>query len=596
MKTASSVTVQNNSIKDYIGIAFSFAVEAVNDTKHKKHCKWVRLAAQRHLADLKKASWRYEFSAWHANDICDFIEKLPHVAGTWDTRDIHLEPAQIFILCSIFGWRRKTDGGRRFNYVYIEMARKGAKSTLTAAVALYCLTCEGEVGPEIIIGATTNEQAHKVFNPAKIMVDQTADLREAFNLETFARSVFCEKNSGYIQTINSKGKTQDGWNPHLAILDELHAHKDRGLFDVIRSSMGSRKNPLMWIITTAGYSLGGVCYGERIKVTKVLEGALEADHMFGIIFTLDEAEDYDDERTVGDDPFDEKVWIKANPMLGITPSLDSMRQLATEAKAGSDGEFKTKRLNMWLGASRAWLSVERWKMCTDLDLSWEDFDGLDCYAGADLADKDDLNALVLAAMRGQTLLLKPLFWLPENALKGHGRAEGKGAAPYQMWFAAGHLSTTPGDWVDHNIIEKQIRDWDKRYGLRAMVFDQFAAAQAMASRLNVDRAEEDQIAKILHKQAKNVTDPAKDFEARIKAGPSRLKHDGNPVATWMVSNVVVNRRVDGTIIPKKETQDSDSKIDYIDAAINAIQPMVVFENREDHSAAVSDFLNNAVVG
>jgi phage terminase large subunit-like protein len=216
--------------------------------------------------------------------VCDFIEKLPHVEGHLGDADMTLEPAQIFILSVVFGWRRVNDGLRRFSTVYIEMARKGAKSTLTAGVALYCLCCEGEVGPQIVIGATTGEQAGKVFNPAKKMVERTEDLREAFGSQAFSRSIACKSNGGFIQPINAKGKTQDGWNPHLGILDELHAHKDRALFDVIKSAFGARKNPLLWVITTAGFDTVGVCYEQRTFVTKIARArargrALFRDHL-----------------------------------------------------------------------------------------------------------------------------------------------------------------------------------------------------------------------------------------------------------------------------------------------------------------------------
>lgn len=592
MVKKSKVVASSLEKRDYVKIALEFAKEAVIDIQQKTHCNWVRRAAKRHLDDLKKKDWGYRFDDWHANDVCDFIEKLPHVEGSWDTKNIRLEPPQIFILVVVFGWRRKSDGGRRFNYVYIEMARKNAKSTLTAGVALYCLTCDGEIGPQVIIGATTGEQAGKVFNPAKAMVDRTHDLQEAFSLETFVRSIACNQNNGFIQTINSKGKTQDGWNPHLGVLDELHAHKDRGLFDVIRSAIGSRSNPLTWIITTAGYNLGGVCYAERTKITKVLEGSLEAEHMFGIIFTLDAAEDYGDERDRGDDPFDETKWIKANPMLGITPSLSSMRQLATEAKAGSTGEFETKRCNLWLGAARGWINIEKWKLCADSSLDWKDFVGLDCYAGGDLSDRDDITALVLAGIRGDTILLKPKFYLPEAMLKSVANAEGRGAAPYSTWHKKGFLHVTPGDWIDHNEVEATLRLWDKMFSLRNVTMDQFSAAQSMVVRLNDGRQDED-FARILFKNAKNVTDAAKDFETRIKAGPLKLIHDGNPIATWMVSNVVVTRRVDGSILPKKEDQESANKIDYVDAAVNAIHPFSVPQVEDDQD--VSDFLAHAVV-
>jgi phage terminase large subunit-like protein len=312
-------------------------------------------------------------------------------------------------------------------------------------------------------------------------------------------------------------------------------------------------------------------------VTKILERVFEAEHVFGIIFTLDGDETDDDGRVThkADDPFDEATWIKANPMIGITPTLKWFRGEAADAKASpsSEGNFKTKNLNIWLNAAGAWLNMAQWQACADPALDWSDFDGLECCIGADLADKDDITALALAAIDAEgRLLLKPLFYLPEAVLRHPDHAEGKGPAPYRTWQAQGHLILSEGDWVDHNVIEAQIREWIARFSVRKVTFDQFAAGQAMASRLNENP--DDPVAQILHKSAANVTDPAKDLEARVKAGPEKLRHDGNPVLAWMASNTVVSRRVDGSIIPKKETPMSPNKIDGIDAAVNAIAPMV----------------------
>lgn len=552
--------------RDYAAIAAKYANDVV--AGRTVACKWIRLAAQRHLTDLERTDWPFRFDAWHAGDVCDFIEKLPHVEGAWNTKTISLEDCQVFILAVVFGWRRIEDGGRRFSTVYIEMARKGAKSTLTAGVSLYCLCCEGEVGPQIVIGATTGEQAGKVFNPAKGMVDREPQLAEAFQLRAFARSIACGENGGFIQPINAKGKTQDGWNPHMGVLDELHAHKDRALFDVIKSAFGARKNPLLWIITTAGFNTAGVCYEQRTAATKMLEGIVEADHLFAAIFTLDD----------GDDPFDEKVWVKANPMIGVTPTFASMRSYSADAKIspGDEGEFKTKRLNIWLNAASAWLSGPAWMACGDKTLSWDDFEGLDCWIGGDLADKDDICALVLAAfdIEGR-LIVKPRFWLPEAVLQQPVHAEGRGGAPYRTWVNQGHISLTPGDWVDHGEIEAQAREWIERFSVRKFTLDQFAAAQLMATRINEDLATpDDPLAQILHKKASAVTDPAKELEARVKAGPTRLRHDDNPVMNWMASNVVVSRRRDETILPIKESPMSPNKIDGIDALVNAIEPAV----------------------
>lgn len=569
--------------RDYAGIAEAYARDVVDGRI--VACRFVRLACQRHLNDLARAEagWDYRFDRWHADDVCDFIEKLPHVEGVWETPEIRLEAPQIFILAVVFGWRRVEDGGRRFSSVYIEMARKGAKSTLTAGVALYCLCCEGEVGPQVLVGATTGAQALKVFAPAQGMVRKSPDLQDAFGVKAWAKSITCGDNGGFIQPINAKGSTQDGHNPHLGILDELHAHKDRALYDVIKSAFGARKNPLLWVITTAGYNTNGVCYEQRIYVGKVLEGVFQAEHYFGIIFTIDEAvTDADgNEISPADDPFDERVWGKANPMLGVTPTLKDLRAYAADAKASpaSEGEFKTKRLNVWLNAASAWLNVESWRRCADPSLSWDDFDGLDCMIGGDLADKDDIAALVLAAFDGQgRLIFKPRFWLPTAVLDDPKHAEGRGPAPYRTWSRGEDppLILTPGDWIDHNEIEATVRAWKARYGARTARFDQFAAAQAMASRLNDDLATPDEpFAAILHKSAANVTDPAKELATRVKGGPRYLRHDGNPVMTWMASNVCVARRRDETILPIKESPMSPNKIDGIDALVNAIAPAVM---------------------
>jgi phage terminase large subunit-like protein len=483
-----------------------------------------------------------------------------------------------------FGWRRQgrfTSAGkpakpaksdpRRFSKAYWEVARKNAKSTLLAAASLYGLTCEGEVGPQILIGATSGEQAQKVFGPARRMAEKTATFRSAFGVQVFARSITCTENSGFIQPINAKASTQDGWNPSWSILDELHAHKNRHLFDVMYSASGARDNSLMWTITTAGYDQTGVCYEERSALVKVLEGVIEADHIFGIIFCLDE----------GDDAYDEKNWMKANPSLPVTPKIEKLREAAADAIAspGSDGEFRTKRLNEWRNAASAWLSTAQWAACGDPSLDWSDFAGLDCWIGGDLADKDDVTALALIAFDASgCLLLKPKLYLPNAVLESRRSGMRKDmVAQYKTWSDAGHLDLTPGDFVDHNVVEAQVRDWLDTLSARRVTFDQFAAAQAMASRLNEDFSGPDgaPIAAILHKKAANVTDAAKELEARVKAGPERLRHDGNPVLAWMASNVVVSRRIDGTILPKKESEMSPNKIDGIDAAVNALAPAVI---------------------
>lgn len=527
--------------------------------------KWLKLACQRHLRDLERAesdpTCRYEWNAWYANDPCDFIEKLPHVEGSWATKTLTLEPVQVFLVTSLFGWRKR-DGGRRFSMAYICAARKFAKSTLAAAIALYCLTCEGENGPQVIIAATTGQQAQKVFHPASEMVKRTADLREAFSVTAWAHSITCEQNGGFIQTINAKGSTQDGWNPYLAILDELHAHPTPALFNVIRSSLGSRPNQLVLIITTAGFNVSGVCYEQQSLVTKILEGVVDADHYFGVIFTIDE----------GDDVLDERVWPKANPMIGITPSWDKMREYAAEARNSSQslGEFTTKRCNVWSGAAQAWLNLAKWDACADKSLQLEDFKGQPCWIGGDLSDCNDITSVVRLFVKDGRYIAFPTFYFPEDLVEAK---KATATAHYAAWARDGHLELTDGNFIDHNRIEADVRQSCKDFDVKAIVFDRYQSAQMMAS-LTSDGLP----AELLPKNAATWTPPCQELEKRVLAG--LFRHTGHPVYRWMASNACVSRRIDKSLVTKKDTPMSANKIDGIDATIEAIHPLLLEPPRQ----------------
>jgi phage terminase large subunit-like protein len=539
----------------YSAVALAFAKEAAGDRKGRKHCKWVRLAAQRHLDDLKRKNWDYEFRESDAEHVCNFIANLPHVEGSWETKTISLEPAQVFVLCVVFGWRRKADGLRRFSSVYIEMARKGAKSTLTAGIALYCLCCEGEVGPQVIIGATTGEQAQKVFKPAKQMVERTSQLRDAFGVEAWARSITCQDSGGYIQTINAKSSTQDGWNPHVGILDELHAHKDRGLYDVIRSAFGARKNPLLWIITTAGYNDQGVCYEQRVLVTKILEGIVPGEHYFGVIFTLDD----------GDSPLDETKWIKANPMLGVTPTLESMRSYAKEAIASPDsmGEFQTKRCNIWTSAKNGWVNMELWKRGAAVPAS---FDGLSVFAAIDLASVSDITARVMVARKDGRLLVRGRYWVPERMVEERDR---RASLPYKRWVQEGWLQVTPGDVCDYEFVEADLDRDLKDNRVEKFAYDPWNARD-IVNRLVAKSAPMVEFRQGIPSFAA----PMQELARLITSG--MIDHGGDPVLAWMASNVVARRDTNNNVAPDRKN--SQDKIDGFVALAMAVGVMLGAED------------------
>jgi phage terminase large subunit-like protein len=494
---------------------------------------------------------------WHAANACDFLEKLPHVEGRWATPTITLAPVQVWLVATLFGWRTRATGGRRFSMAYIGAARKFAKSTLAAGIALYCLTCEGEAGPQVIIAATTGQQAEKVFRPAREMVRRTPDLRSAFGLEAWAHAITCADNGGFIQTINAKGSTQDGWNPYLVVLDELHAHPSPALFNVLRSSFGSRPNQLLLIITTAGFNIAGVCYEQQTLVQKILEGTVEVDHYFGVIFAIDD----------GDDPLDEGVWLKANPLLGVTPTLEKMREYAAEAKQSpsSLSEFVTKRCNRWSGAAQAWLNLAKWDACADPSLQLEAFAGERVWIGLDLSDCNDMTAAVLVFAREREVVVFPYFYLPAELV---GSAPAGVTAHYTAWARAGLLELTDGNAIDHGRIAGDVRAWASRFDVQAVVGDRYQSAQLMTG-LATDGIP----AVTVPKNAVTWTPPAQELEKRVLAGT--LRHTGHAVLRWNAANVCVSRRLDKSLVTKKDTPMSAQKIDGIDALVQALGAYLV---------------------
>ena len=550
--------------RNYSELAKKYAQAAVADRKGKKYCKWVRLAARRFLNDLKRADrkrgWLYEFNDWHVTDVCSFVEKLPHIEGSWKTKTIFLEPAQVFWLANIFGWRKKSDNTRRFSNVYIEVGRKNAKSTFTAAVSLYCLTCEDEVGPQVIIGATTGEQAKKVFKPAQEMVKKDPQFRQAFKVEAWAKSIACYDNGGFIQTINAKSDTQDGWNPHVGILDELHAHKDRGLYDVIRSAFGSRKNPLMWIITTAGYNVQGVCYQQRTLVTKILEGVVDADHYFGVIYTLDDK----------DKDYDESTWIKANPLLGVAVSLDEMRKYSVEAKNSPDshGEFVTKRLNRWLRAASGHIKIRKWMDCT-AEYTLDQLVDYPCWGGLDLANVSDLCSLrFLWELPDGQYYTWGRSYLPEEVIEPR---TSHGNTPYLRWKKEGLIIATPGEVTDYEYIYRDITWALESFRVQGIAFDPWNSTDIVNRLLN------DEAPMMMFRQGHASFNPAIKKLDRLYM-TNAIGGLGNPVLSWCASNVVMRLDQNGNYAPDKKK--SEEKIDEYVALAMAVGLSISEEDAE----------------
>lgn len=521
-------------------------------------CKWIKAACERQRRDLERTGWEYRFDAEKAERVCEFVECLHHVKGPWakKTETIKLEPWQCFLLTTLFGWVNSA-GHRRFRTAYIEVARKNAKSTLAAGLMLYLLAADGEVGAEVYSAATTREQAKITFNAAKSMVRKDQELRESLGVVVTAQAITAESGESFAKALSSEANTLDGLNISGAIIDELHAHRTREVWDVIETATGSREQPLIVAITTAGFDRSSICFEQKTYVEKVMNSVLAAadglgypvtgathedETYFGAIYTLDEGDDWQDEAN----------WPKANPNIGVSVSLDDMRRLARKAAQTSSAvsNFLTKRMNVWVGAETAWMNMVAWNRAALPAFEIEEYRKRPVILALDLASQIDIAALVgLIVLPGEQMVSFGRFYCPED------RVEESDNASYRGWAANGHLIDTEGVEIRFESIMEDLREIARVLDVRMVAFDKW---QATKFRQDMEREGFDPNNLIeVPMNYQGLSGPMKDLETAVLAG--RLKHDGNPAMAWMMSNVKAKPDNKENIYPVKDT--SAAKID-----------------------------------
>ena len=531
-------------------------------------CRWVQRACQRQLDDLARYKGKaspYRFNPkltdkqgrtfYPADNLCAFIERLPHVKGPLAGEPIRLEPWQVFILSTVFGWV-KADGKRRFRRSYIEVPRGNAKSTLSSAVALYMLTADGEGGAEVYSLATTRDQARIVFGDAQTMARKSPGFRSRFDVNVGAHNIHVLASGSKFEALSAEGSTLDGLNIHFGCIDELHAHKTRTVYDVVETGTGKRDNSLLWVITTAGSNRSGICYEVRTFLTKLLDGVFDDPSQFGIIYGLDD----------GDDWTSEEALVKANPNWGISVRSEVLAPLQAKAMQlpSAINNFKTKHLNEWVNADTAWMDMRAWDACADASLDLEAFAGQPCWIGLDLASKTDIAALMMVFSHPTVPDAYAVFgkyYLPEDTVNGAGNSQ------YSGWMRAGRLTVTPGNVIDFGWIEADLTDLVSRFAVQAVAFDPFQATQ-LSTRMLAEGLPMIEV----RPTVLNFSEPMKGLEALVLQ--RKLIHDGDPVLGWMASNVVAHLDAKDNIYPRKERP--ENKIDGIVALImalsRAIQP------------------------
>lgn len=524
-------------------------------------CRFVKLACERHLNDLaeeKSRKFKYRFDRKKAEKACKFIQYLPHTKGEWALKRmlITLEPWQLFIVASAFGWVRKKSGVRRFREVYTEVPRKNGKSAISAGVGVYTFAADNEFGAEVYSGATTEKQAWEVFRPARLMCKRSPDMLAHFGIQVNAGNMNRPTDGARFEPLI--GNPGDGQSPSCAIVDEYHEHQDDSLYTTMLTGMGARTQPLLWTITTAGYKIDGPCYDKRREVIEMLEGTTPNDELFGVIYTIDD----------GDDWTDPAVLRKANPNLGVSVREDYL--ISQQQRAINNprfvNTFKTKHLNLWVSSKVAFFNMERWRQCEDTSLDLEEFEGMECVLGLDMARKLDLNSMARLFWRDidgkrHYYSVSPKFWVPEDTVFESDNR--RLAERYQKWVASGHLTPTEGAEVDYREILAECLEANHIAQVIECPIDPHGAT-GLAHHLDDEGLQPVTITQ----NYTNMSDGMKELEAAINSG--RFHHDGNPVMTDSVMNVVAKYLPGNDDVMRPIKEHTDSKIDGAVALIMAI--------------------------
>lgn len=494
----------------------------------------------------------YYFDERAATIAVSFCENLlQHTRGEWAGERFALQPWQAKVLRDLFGWKRRADGTRRYRTAYIEIPRKNGKSTMSAAIALVLLFADGEPGAEVYSAAADREQANIVFDEAKRMVEASSVLAKRSTV--YRRSITVSGTSSSYKVLSADAPTKHGLNASGVIFDELHAQAGRELWDVLTTSTGARRQPLVVALTTAGFDRNSICWEQHEYAKRIEKGIIADDSFYSAIFAADDDDDWTKEET----------WRKANPSIGVTIKLD---YLATEAQRALSSPayqntFRRLHLNQWTQQDTRWLDIRAWDKCSTMP-SLKLLDNAVCYGGLDLASTSDLAAFVLCFPNepgeAEHYVWLPFFWLPEENLVERSRRD---RVPYEVWAREGLLTLTPGNVIDYGRITSDIIKLSQRYNIGDIAFDRWGATQ-MSQEL--DGAGIEMVG--FGQGFASMSHPTRELMRVVLDG--KLSHGGHKMLRWMADNLVVSTDPAGNVKPNKEK--SREKIDGVVAGIMAL--------------------------
>lgn len=520
--------------------------------------KYIKSACERYLADVDNKKANFYFDADAAEKFLRAVQKFEHAEGHWATKNIVYEPWQCWVHMNVMGFKNKDTGFRRFRVAHLEVARGNAKSTMASQQLLYFLALDNPNGNYISTVATKRDQARIVLDSARSMARKNTSFLRHTGVEVLAHSIIHRKSNSTARALSADHGGMDGLKDVLAICDELHA-MDRKVFEVITSGMSKRKDSLLMCITTAGSDTQSVGFFQTQFAKKVTTGEVSDDSFFAALYTLDDEDDW----------ADEAVWIKANPNLGVSVDIDSLRAKVEKALVTpSDvANIRIKHMNQWISEANAFFDLRSWDACEDKSLKIENYRGKAVRLGVDLASHIDIASLAYIFKDGDNYVLFDKSYLPEETIKQ------KHNAFYDNCIADGSLLVSKGAAISYDTFKSEILQAAKDYRVQECAYDSWNAAQ-LAQELGKDV----EMVKFAMNTA-NFSEPMKKLEVLLRE--RKIKHNGSPLLRWCLGNVIAKEDHNGNVFPRK--QHEKLKIDPIVALVMALALWLVDDGESVYS-------------
>lgn len=509
----------------------------------------IKMTCQRYLDWLERDD--IEFRPDKADKVVSFIRKLKHTDGQFFRQPFELQDWQAFMIYHMFGFYWKGTDSRVIRNCYIQISRKCGKTSIASALALYAMIADGEVGAEVDLVSPSSEQTRIAFRCAS---NYAESINKGNILKCLRNTIDFKPNKARIRMMSSDSKFGDGFNPHVAIVDEYHALENNDVINVLQSGQGMRRNPMMIYITTAGFNLNGPCKEYRDMCVEILKGTKTDDSIFPLIYELDENDDW----------LDESKWPKACPSLDITVTTAYMRQQITLAKnnVSMENGIKTKNLNMWVQSSEVWLTdslIQQNMQPVNID----DYKGEFVYGGIDLASVSDLTVMSFMippnpyrSINPDKFIFKSWVYLPETELSDNVNWQ-----YYRTWQNHNYLTVTSGNVTDYDYILEDMKEINSVVSIQEIAYDAWQSTMFVISATNCG------MPMIPYSQALgNFTKPTKTFELLLRQG--RVIIDDSPITRWCFQNVVLKEDHNTNVKPTKSQR--MQKIDIVIAMLESL--------------------------